>query len=75
MTADVRGSDLDPALASARVQKGMREGAAGEWRGSQAVVPMRLAKVWTGVAEGARLWSGRRDGAAGPAGEWRWRRR
>ena len=59
----------------ARVQKGMREGVAREWRGSQAAVPMHLARVRTGVAEGARLWSGRRDGAAGLAGEWRLRRR
>jgi hypothetical protein len=27
------------------------------------------------VTEGARLWSGRRDGADGPTREWRWGRR
>ena len=64
---------MDPALALARVRKGMREGAAREWRGSQAAVPMCLARVQTRVVEGARLWSGRRDGAAGLVGEWRWR--
>jgi len=48
----------------------MREGEAREWRGSQAIVPMHLARGWTGVAEGARLWSGRRDSVAGPAREW-----
>jgi len=69
--------DPDPALAlgSARVQKALRDGVAGEWRGSHAAMLMSLARVWTGVAEGARLWSERRDGAAGPAGEWIWRRR
>ena len=46
----------------------MREGATGEWRWCQVAVLMRLAGVQTGVAEGARLWSGRRDGVAGPAG-------
>ena len=51
----------------------MREGAARESRGSQAAVPMCLARVRIGVAEGARLWSGRRDDAAGPVGKWRWR--
>jgi hypothetical protein len=44
---------------------------AGEWRGSQAVVLMRLPRVQTGVVEGARLWSGRRDSAAGLTREWR----
>ena len=53
-----RGSDLDLALAPARVWKGMREGAAREWRGSQAAVPMRLASVWTGVAEGLGFGAG-----------------
>ena len=53
----------------------MREGVAREWRGSQAAVSMHLARVWTEVAEGARLWSGMRDGAAGLVGEWRWRQR
>ena len=53
----------------------MSEGLAREWRESQAAVPMCLARVWTRVAEGARLWSGRRDGAASPDGEWRWRQR
>ena len=50
-----RGSDLDLALALARVRKGMREGVAREWTGSQVAMPMRLARVWTRVAEGARL--------------------
>ena len=36
----------------------MREGAAREWRGSQAAVLMCPARDRTGVAEGARLWSG-----------------
>ena len=40
----------DPDLALARVQKGMGEGVAREWRGSQAVVPIRLARVQTRVA-------------------------
>jgi len=53
----------------------MREGVAREWRESQADVPMCLARVQIGVVEGARLWSRRRDGAAGLAGEWRWRQR
>ena len=66
-----RGSDL--ALVLARVQKGMRDGTAREWRGSQAAMLMHLARVQIGVAKGARLWSGRRDGAAGLAREWRWR--
>ena len=48
----------------------MREGATGEWRGIQVAMPMSLARVCTGVAEVARLWSGRRDGAAGLAREW-----
>ena len=38
-------------------------------------MPMRLARVRTEVVEGARLWSGRRDGEAGLAREWRWRQR
>ena len=70
-----RGLDLDLALALARVLKGIREGVARELRGSQAVVPMRLARVRARVAEGARLWSERTDGVAGPAREWRWRQR
>ena len=69
------GSDPDLAPALARVRKGMREGVAEKWRGSQATMPMRLARVWTKVAEGARLWSRRRNGVAGPAREWRWSQR
>ena len=40
----------------------MRDGVNGEWRESQAAMPMRLARVRTGVVEGARLWRERRDG-------------
>ena len=65
-----RGSDPDPAPAT--VRKGMREGPAREWRGSHVAMLMGPTRVQTGVAEGARLWSGRRDGAASLAGEWRW---
>ena len=71
----MKGIDSDPALASARVWKGMREGVVGEWRGSHATMLIRLARVRTKVAKGARLWSARRDGAASPALEWRWRQR
>ena len=37
---------------STRVQKGMRDGVAVEWRGSQDAMPMSLARVWIGVVEG-----------------------
>ena len=36
----------------------MREGPAGEWRGSQAAVLMHLARVWTMVAEGLGFGAG-----------------
>jgi hypothetical protein len=46
-------------LAPARVQKCIREGAAGKWRGGRTVVPM-APRVWSRVTEEA-------------AGEWRGR--
>ena len=52
----------------------MRDSAARDWRG-RAAMPMLLAKVQIRLAEGARLYSGRRDSAASLAGEWRWRQR
>ena len=53
-----RGSDPNPAPTPARVRKGMREGAAREWRGSQAVVPMCLARVQTGWQRGLGFGAG-----------------
>ena len=51
--------DLACTIVEARVQKCMREGAAGEWRGSRAAVPM-APRVQSGVAEGAaEEWRGR----------------
>ena len=49
-SADRPAVNGDPALA--RVQKCMREGVAGEWRGSQAAVLM-APRVQSGVVEGA----------------------
>ena len=50
---------IDEGLTPARVQKCMREGAEGEWRGSRAAVPM-APRVRHGVAKGAaREWKGR----------------
>ena len=51
----------------------MREGAIGEWRGSQAARIWRVERGWLESGEGGhgtRIWSWRRDSAAG---EWRWR--
>ena len=73
--AEVGDPDLACTIVEARVRKCMREGVAEEWRGSQAAGLMRLARVRTRVAEGARLWSRRRDSVDGLAREWRWRRR
>ena len=57
--AEVGDLDLACIIVEARVQKCMREGAAGEWRGSRAIVLM-APRVWSGMAEEA-------------AGEWRGR--
>ena len=57
--AEVGDLDLACTVIEARVQKCIREGVAGEWRGSRATVPME-PRVWSGVAEGtAREWRGR----------------
>ena len=54
--AKVGGPDLACTIVEARVRKCMREGAAREWRGSRAAVPME-PRVQSGVAEGeAREW-------------------
>ena len=50
--AEVGDLDLACTVIEARVQKCMREGVAGEWRGSQAIVPM-APRVQSGMAEGA----------------------
>ena len=46
--AEVEDLDLARTIVEARVQKCMREGAAGEWRGSRAAVPMepRVQSGW-----------------------------
>jgi hypothetical protein len=56
---EVWNPDLACTVIKARVQKCMREGAAGEWRGSRAAMPM-VPRVRSVVAKGA-------------AGEWRGR--
>ena len=61
VVVEVGDPDLAYTVVEARVQKCMREGAAREWRGSRAAVPM-ARRVRSRVAEGA-------------AGELRWRRR
>ena len=64
----MKGIGSGSGSSSTRVQKGMRDGVAVEWRGSQDAMPMSLARVQTGVAEGARLWIRMRDSVAGLAG-------
>jgi hypothetical protein len=57
--AEVGDSDLACTVIEARVRKCMREGAIGEWRESQAIVPI-APRVRSGVAEGvAGEWRGR----------------
>jgi hypothetical protein len=57
--AEVGDPDLACIIIVASVRKCMREGASGEWRGSQAAVPT-VPRVQSGVAEGvAREWRGR----------------
>jgi hypothetical protein len=57
--AEVGDLDLACTVIEARVWKCMREGATGEWRESQATVPM-APRVRSGVAEGvAGEWRGR----------------
>jgi hypothetical protein len=51
-SAVVGDLDLACTIIEARVQKCMREGATGEWRGSRATVPM-APRVQSGVVEGA----------------------
>jgi hypothetical protein len=51
-SAMVGDLDLACTIIEARVQKCMREDAVGEWRGSQAAMPM-APRVQSGVAEGA----------------------
>ena len=50
--AEVGDPDLAYTVIEARVRKCMREGAAGECRGSRAIMPM-ASRVRSGVAEGA----------------------
>ena len=59
--AEVGDLDLACTVIRARVRKCLGEGAAREWRGSRAAMPM-APRVQSGVAEGV-------------AREWRWRRR
>ena len=57
--AEVGDLDLACTVIEARVEKCMREGAAGEWRGSRAAVSM-APRVRSRVAEGATgEWRGR----------------
>ena len=57
--AEVGNPDLACTVIEARVRKCMREGAAREWRGSRADVPM-APRVQSGVAKGvAGEWKGR----------------
>ena len=57
--AKVGDLDLACTFIEARVQKCMREGVAGEWRGSRIAVPM-APRVQCGVTEGATgEWRGR----------------
>ena len=57
--AEVGDLDLACTIVEARVWKCMREGAAGELRGSQAAMPM-APRVQSGMAEGvAGEWIGR----------------
>ena len=59
--AKVGDPDLACTIVEARVQKCMREGAVGEWRGSRIAVLM-APSVWSGVAEGAvGEWRGERS--------------
>ena len=58
-SAEVEDPDLACTVVKARVWKCMKEGAAGEWRGSRVAVPM-VPRVWSVVAdEAAREWRGR----------------
>ena len=50
--AEIGDLALACTIIEARVQKCMREGAAREWRGSRAAVPM-APRIQSGVAEGA----------------------
>ena len=57
--AEVGDLDLACTVVEARVQKYMRDGVAGEWRGSRAAMPM-APRVRSGMVEGvAREWRGR----------------
>ena len=57
--AKVADPNLAYTIVEARVQKCMREGATGEWRGSRAAVPM-APRVRSGVVEeAAEEWRGR----------------
>ena len=57
--AEVGDLDLACTVIEAMVRKCMIKGAVGEWRGSQAIVPM-APRVQSGVVEGvAGEWRGR----------------